>query len=331
MYSIQPGNAITESESEQLLHMEAILHQRLIGQQEAVKSIARATRRARVGLQNPTRPIASFIFAGPTGVGKTELTKALAESFFGAEDAMIRLDMSEYMEPHTVAKLIGSPPGYVGYSEGGQLTEAVRRKPYTVVLFDEIEKAHADVFNLLLQILEEGRLTDAKGRTVNFKNTLLVMTSNVGSKLIQKGAGAFGFHVSEDQINANYRYLVTLVNEELKQSFRPEFLNRLDEVIVFRQLTKDEVKQISDLLLHEFRSRLAEQGIRLEVTDRFKDYLTESGYNPEQGARPLRQAITRLLEDSFAEAILSGQVQVGDAVIADINDQDDVQILPDNS
>ena len=322
-----PVSKLTESESDQLLHMEEILHRRLIGQTEAVEAIARATRRARVGLQNPNRPIASFIFAGPTGVGKTELVKALAISFFGAESAMIRLDMSEYMERHTIAKLIGSPPGYVGYGEGGQLTEAVRRKPYTVILFDEIEKAHPDVVNLLLQILDEGRLTDAKGRTVNFKNTLLVMTSNVGSKLIQKGAGGLGFNVSDNQTSANYRNLVTLVNEELKEYFRPEFLNRLDDVIIFRQLIKDEIRKIADILLGEFRKRLVEQDISLVVTDQFMEHLIESGYNPEQGARPLRRAITRLLEDSFAEAILARQVHEGDAVVVDIDDNNEVQIL----
>ncbi|EKU99834.1 ATPase with chaperone activity, ATP-binding subunit [Leptolyngbya sp. PCC 7375] len=322
-----PVSKLTESESDQLLHMEEILHRRLIGQTEAVKAIARATRRARAGLQNPNRPIASFIFAGPTGVGKTELVKALAISFFGAEAAMVRLDMSEYMERHTIAKLIGSPPGYVGHGEGGKLTEAVRRKPYTVILLDEIEKAHPDVSNLLLQILDEGHLTDAKGRTVNFKNTLLVMTSNVGAKLIQKGVGGLGFNVADNQTDSHYRNLVTLVNEELKEFFRPEFLNRLDEVIVFRQLTKDEVKQIADILLCDFQRRLTEQMITLTVTDRFKDYLIESGYSPEQGARPLRRAITRLLEDSLAEAILSRQVQAGDAVIIDIDDNNDVQIL----
>nr|WP_326520804.1 ATP-dependent Clp protease ATP-binding subunit [Leptothoe spongobia] len=322
-----PVSKLTESESDQLLHMEEILHQRLIGQEEAVKAIAKATRRAPVGLQNPNRPIASFIFAGPTGVGKTELVKALAENFFGSEAAMIRLDMSEYMERHTIAKLIGSPPGYVGYGEGGQLTEAVRRQPYTVVLFDEIEKAHPDVVNLLLQILDEGRLTDAKGRTVNFKNTLLVMTSNVGSKLIQKGAGGLGFNVSDNQASANYRNLVTLVNEELKEYFRPEFLNRLDDVIVFRQLIKDEIREIADILLGEFRKCLLEQDISLVVTDQLMEHLIESGYNPEQGARPLRRAITRLLEDSFAEAILARQVQSGDMVVVDIDDNNEVQIL----
>ncbi|MEM9508189.1 MAG: ATP-dependent Clp protease ATP-binding subunit, partial [Cyanobacteria bacterium P01_E01_bin.35] len=244
-----PVNKITESESEKLMHMEDTLHQRIIGQEDAVKATSRAIRRARVGLKNPNRPIASFIFSGPTGVGKTELTKALATYFFGSEDAMIRLDMSEYMERHTVSKLIGSPPGYVGYNEGGQLTEAVRRRPYTVVLFDEIEKAHPDIFNMLLQILEDGRLTDAKGRTVDFKNTLLILTSNIGSKVIEKGGGGLGFEFADDQAEAKYNRIRSLVNEELKSYFRPEFLNRLDEIIVFRQLNKDEVKQISEILL----------------------------------------------------------------------------------
>ncbi|MGG6265158.1 ATP-dependent Clp protease ATP-binding subunit [Leptolyngbya sp. AN03gr2] len=322
-----PVNKVTEAESEQLMQMEAVLHQRLIGQEEAVNAIARATRRARVGLSNPNRPIASFIFSGPTGVGKTELVKALAACFFGSESAMIRLDMSEFMERHTVSKLIGSPPGYVGYGEGGQLTEAVRRKPYTVVLFDEIEKAHPDVFNLLLQILEDGRLTDAKGRVVNFKNTLLVMTSNVGSKVIQKGGGGLGFEFSDTVSETSYRRTVTLVNEELKQYFRPEFLNRLDDIIVFRQLTHDEIKQIADLLLHEFSDRLLEQGIKMEVSDRVKDRLVEAGYHPEQGARPLRRAITRLLEDCFAEKILSGQVKSGDFVKVDLDEQGQIEIV----
>ncbi|PSF27375.1 ATP-dependent Clp protease ATP-binding subunit ClpC, partial [Aphanothece hegewaldii CCALA 016] len=289
-----PVNKLTETESEKLMHMEDTLHQRLIGQEDAVKAVSRAIRRARVGLKNPNRPIASFIFSGPTGVGKTELTKALATYFFGSEDAMIRLDMSEYMERHTVSKLIGSPPGYVGYNEGGQLTEAVRRRPYTVVLFDEIEKAHPDVFNMLLQILEDGRLTDAKGRTVDFKNTLLIMTSNIGSKVIEKGGGGIGFEFSgENESEAQYNRIRSLVNEELKQYFRPEFLNRLDEIIVFRQLSKDEVKEISEILLLEVFSRLTEQQITLSVTDKFKERLVEEGYNPAYGARPLRRAIMR--------------------------------------
>ncbi|MEM7648272.1 MAG: ATP-dependent Clp protease ATP-binding subunit [Cyanobacteria bacterium P01_A01_bin.70] len=323
-----PVSKLTESESEKLLHMEDTLHQRLIGQDEAVKAISRAIRRARVGLKNPNRPIASFIFSGPTGVGKTELTKSLAAYFFGSEEAMIRLDMSEFMERHTVSKLIGSPPGYVGYSEGGQLTEAVRRRPYTVVLFDEIEKAHPDVFNMLLQILEDGRLTDAKGRTVDFKNTLLIMTSNIGSKVIEKGGGGLGFDFEDDQAESQYNRIRSLVNEELKQYFRPEFLNRLDEIIVFRQLTKDEVKEIADILLKEVFGRLSEQGIELEVTARFKDRLVEEGYNPSYGARPLRRAIMRLLEDTLAEEILSGRLGEGDTASVDVDDTGKVVIQP---
>lgn len=322
-----PVNKLTESESEKLLHMEDTLHQRLIGQEEAVKAVSRAIRRARVGLKNPNRPIASFVFSGPTGVGKTELAKSLAAYFFGSEEAMIRLDMSEYMERHTVSKLIGSPPGYVGYNEGGQLTEAVRRRPYTVVLFDEIEKAHPDVFNMLLQILEDGRLTDAKGRTVDFKNTLLILTSNIGSKVIEKGGGGLGFEFSENQAESQYNRIRSLVNEELKNYFRPEFLNRLDEIIVFRQLTKDEVKEIADIMLKEVFGRLTEKGITLEVTERFKDRLIEEGYNPSYGARPLRRAIMRLLEDSLAEEILSGRIKDGDTAVVDVDESGTVKVL----
>jgi len=321
-----PVNKLTESESEKLLNMEGTLHQRLIGQDEAVKAVSRAIRRARVGLKNPNRPIASFIFSGPTGVGKTELTKALAAYFFGSEDAMVRLDMSEYMERHTVSKLIGSPPGYVGYNEGGQLTEAVRRRPYTVVLFDEIEKAHPDVFNMLLQILEDGRLTDAKGRTVDFKNTLIIMTSNIGSKVIEKGGGGLGFEFSENENDAQYNRIRNLVNEELKQYFRPEFLNRLDEIIVFRQLNKEEVKEIAVILLKEVFGRLLEKGITLEVTEKFKERLVEEGYNPSYGARPLRRAIMRLLEDSLAEEILSGRIKEGDTAVVDVDENAQVVV-----
>lgn len=313
-------NKLTESESAMLMQMEDTLHGRVIGQDEAVKAISRAIRRARVGLKNPNRPIASFIFSGPTGVGKTELTKALAAYFFGSEEAMIRLDMSEYMERHTVSKLIGSPPGYVGYNEGGQLTEAVRRRPYTVVLFDEIEKAHPDVFNLLLQILEDGRLTDSKGRTIDFKNTLLVMTSNIGSKVIEKGGGGLGFEFSENQEDSHYHRIRSLVNEELKNYFRPEFLNRIDEIIVFRQLTLEEVKQIAELMLAEVYKRMIEKGINLTVTERFKELLVREGYNPSYGARPLRRAIMRLLEDSLAEEILTGKVREGATVVVDVDD-----------
>jgi ATP-dependent Clp protease ATP-binding subunit ClpC len=323
-----PVNKITESESEKLMHMEDTLHQRIIGQEDAVKAISRAIRRARVGLKNPNRPIASFVFSGPTGVGKTELTKALATYFFGSEDAMIRLDMSEYMERHTVSKLIGSPPGYVGYNEGGQLTEAVRRRPYTVVLFDEIEKAHPDIFNMLLQILEDGRLTDAKGRTVDFKNTLLILTSNIGSKVIEKGGGGLGFEFADDQQEAKYNRIRSLVNEELKSYFRPEFLNRLDEIIVFRQLNKEEVKEISEILLKEVFQRLTEQEITLEVTDKFKERLVDEGYNPSYGARPLRRAIMRLLEDVLAEEILSGRLGEGDTAVVDIGEDNKVTIIP---
>ena len=321
-----PVNKLTESESEKLLHMEDTLHQRLIGQEDAVKAVSRAIRRARVGLKNPNRPIASFVFSGPTGVGKTELAKSLASYFFGAEEAMIRLDMSEYMERHTVSKLIGSPPGYVGYNEGGQLTEAVRRRPYTVVLFDEIEKAHPDVFNMLLQILEDGRLTDAKGRTVDFKNTLLILTSNIGSKVIEKGGSGIGFEFSEDATETQYNRIRSLVNEELKNYFRPEFLNRLDEIIVFRQLNKLEVTQIAEIMLKEVFGRLTEKGIVLEVTDRFKDRLITEGYSPSYGARPLRRAIMRLLEDSLAEEILSGRIKDGDTALVDVDENGIVQV-----
>jgi ATP-dependent Clp protease ATP-binding subunit ClpC len=317
-----PVQKLTESESVKLLNMEETLHKRLIGQDEAVKAVSKAIRRARVGLKNPNRPIASFIFSGPTGVGKTELTKALAAYFFGSEEAMIRLDMSEFMERHTVSKLIGSPPGYVGFNEGGQLTEAVRRRPYTVVLFDEIEKAHPDVFNLLLQLLEDGRLTDSKGRTVDFKNTLIIMTSNIGSKVIEKGGGGLGFEFSGENAEENqYNRIKSLVNEELKQYFRPEFLNRLDEIIVFRQLNREEVKDIAEIMLKEVFDRIADKGITLTVSNAFKERLVEEGYNPAYGARPLRRAVMRLLEDSLAEEVLTGRIKDGDSAEVDV-DQD---------
>ncbi len=322
-----PVNKLTKSESDKLLQMEETLHSRIIGQDEAVVAVSRAIRRARVGLKSPNRPIASFIFSGPTGVGKTELTKALATYFFGSEDAMVRLDMSEYMERHTVSKLIGSPPGYVGYNEGGQLTEAVRRRPYTVVLFDEIEKAHPDVFNLMLQIFEDGRLTDSKGRTIDFKNTLLILTSNVGSKVIEKGGGGLGFELDEDQSGSHYNRIKSLVNEELKQYFRPEFLNRLDEIIVFRQLTKDEVAQIAEIMLKEVFERISLKGIQLEVTDRFKTRLIDEGYNPSYGARPLRRAVMRLLEDSLAERVLSEEIKAGDTAVVDVGADNKIKVL----
>jgi ATP-dependent Clp protease ATP-binding subunit ClpC len=321
-----PVNKLTESESEMLLHLEDTLHQRLIGQEQAVNAVSKAIRRARVGLKNPNRPIASFIFSGPTGVGKTELAKSLAAYFFGAEDSMIRLDMSEYMERHTVSKLIGSPPGYVGYDEGGQLTEAVRRKPYTVVLFDEIEKAHPDVFNMLLQLLDDGHLTDAKGRKIDFKNTLIILTSNIGSKVIEKGGGGLGFQF-DNAADASYNRIKNLVNEELKAFFRPEFLNRLDDVIVFTQLNKDEVKLIADIMLKEVANRLKEKGINLEVSERFKDRVVQEGYDPSYGARPLRRAIMRLLEDSLAEAMLRGEVGDGESVVVDVDDDGQIKVI----
>ncbi|MCU0525642.1 MAG: ATP-dependent Clp protease ATP-binding subunit [Elainella sp. Prado103] len=320
-----PVNKLTESESVLLLHLEDTLHDRVIGQEEAVVAVARAIRRSRVGLNSPNRPIASLVFSGPTGVGKTELAKALATVVFGSEEAMIRLDMSEYMEAHTVSKLIGSPPGYVGYDEGGQLTEAVRRNPYTVILLDEIEKAHPDVFNTLLQLLEDGRLTDAKGRTVSFKNTLLIMTSNIGSKAIEKGGGGLGFEFG-DALTGSYQKIRSRVMDEMKQFFRPELLNRIDEIIVFRQLQRQEVEQIADLMIREVTQRLTEQEIGLIVTDACKHQLIAAGFDPSYGARPLRRAIARLLEDHLAEAILSGSIQSGDTAIVDANADGQIQV-----
>ncbi|KAL8141133.1 hypothetical protein V2J09_007154 [Rumex salicifolius] len=324
-WTLIPVEKVSFDESERLLKMESTLHKRVIGQDEAVVAISRAIRRARVGLKNPNRPIASFIFSGPTGVGKSELAKSLATYYFGSEEAMVRLDMSEFMERHTVSKLIGSPPGYVGYTEGGQLTEAVRRRPYSVVLFDEIEKAHPDVFNMMLQILEDGRLTDSKGRTVDFKNTLLIMTSNVGSSVIEKGGRRIGFDLDYDEKDSSYNRIKSLVMEEMKQYFKPEFLNRLDEIIVFRQLTKGEVKEISDIMLKEVFERLKLKEIELQVTERFKDRVVDEGYDPSYGARPLRRAIMRLLEDSMAEKMLSRDIKEGDSVIVDVDSDGKVE------
>merc|ERR1712228_161667 len=327
-----PVSKLTKDESEKLLQIEETLHSRIIGQHEAVAAVARAIRIARVGLKNPNRPIASFIFSGPTGVGKTELTKVLASYFFGSEESMVRFDMSEFMERHTVAKLIGSPPGYVGFNEGGQLTEAVRRRPYTVILFDEIEKAHPDVFNLFLQILEDGRLTDSRGRTVDFKNTLIILTSNVGSQVIEKGGAGLGFQFTNNEEDASYNRIKTLVNEELKLYFKPEFLNRLDEIIVFRQLNKMEVKKIADIMLKDVVGRANEKQIKLEVTEKFKDRVVDEGFNPSFGARPLRRAIIRLVEDPLAEKILSKELSDGDSVILDVNSDGNITLLVgDNS
>ena len=310
-----PVKKLTEDESQRLLNLEETLHGRVIGQEEAVSAVARAIRRARAGLKDPKRPIGSYIFLGPTGVGKTELSKALAEAMFGDEDAMIRLDMSEYMEPHSVSKLMGSPPGYVGYDDGGQLTEKVRRKPYSVILFDEIEKAHPDVFNALLQILEDGRLTDSKGRVVSFKNTILIMTSNVGASKIGK-AKRMGFGADDNAAAAGYERMKETMLEELKRAFRPEFLNRVDEIIIFHSLEKEQTLEIVKLMLKSVATRLTERGIHLSVTPEVESYLAETGFDPTYGARPLRRAIQQKVEDSLSEEILSGRIQLGDSVEA---------------
>ena len=322
-----PVTKMTETETEALMYLEDNLHERVIGQDEAVKAVSRALRRSRSGLGDRERPIASMFFSGPTGVGKTELAKALAVQMFGSEEAIVRIDMSEYMESHTISKLIGSPPGFVGYDEGGQLTEAVRRQSYSIVLFDEIEKAHPDVFNIMLQILDDGRLTDAQGRTVSFKNTVIIMTSNIGSKVIEKGGSGLGFEFSADKDEAQYNRIKELVNQELKNYFRPEFINRLDEIIVFRQLTKPEVRQIASILLKEISARLQEQReITIGVTTAFEDKVIDEGFDPSYGARPLRRAIMRLLEDSLAEAILSGRVNDGDNALVDVNEDGKVTV-----
>lgn len=322
-----PVSRLTESESAMILHLEDTLHERVVGQNEAVEAVSKAVRRSRVGMRNPDRPMASLIFSGPTGVGKTELAKALAAAVFGSEEAMIRVDMSEFMEPQSTSKLIGSPPGYVGYDEGGQLTEAVRRKPYTVILLDEIEKAHPDVFNLLLQLLDDGHLSDSKGRKVSFKNTLIIMTSNIGSKVIEKGGGGLGFELSlEDEMTSRYNNIRNLVNEEMKQFFRPELLNRIDEIIVFRQLIKSEVAQIADILLAQVTGRLAERAITLETTEAFKQHLIDEGYDQAYGARPMRRAISRLIEDPLAEALLTGAITDGDTAVFDLDDDSKVVV-----
>ena len=308
-----PVTKLTEGESERLLKLEETLHKRVIGQNDAIVAISKAIRRARVGLKAPNRPIGSFIFCGPTGVGKTELAKALAEAMFGSEDNMIRSDMSEFMEKHSTAKLIGSPPGYVGYDDGGHLSELVRKKPYSVVLFDEIEKAHPDVFNIMLQILDDGRLTDSKGRHISFKNTVIIMTSNVGASMITN-TSKLGFTTAEDESKSKYEKLKDTVSEEMKKAFRPEFLNRIDETIVFSHLSKEEIRQIVDLMLKDLFKRLAEKELNIEVSDEVKDHLAECGYSEAYGARPLRRLIQRKMEDSLAEEILSGKYVKGDTI-----------------
>ncbi|MEX0952449.1 MAG: ATP-dependent Clp protease ATP-binding subunit [Nitriliruptoraceae bacterium] len=317
-----PVFKLTQEESDRLLHMEDELHKRVIGQEQAIAAVSQAIRRTRAGLKDPKRPSGSFIFLGPSGVGKTELAKTLAEYLFGDEDSLIHLDMSEYMEKHTVSRLIGSPPGYVGYDEGGQLTEQVRRKPFSVVLFDEVEKAHPDVFNTLLQILEDGRLTDAQGRTVDFKNTILIMTSNLGTKNLT--APAVGFVQDDDA--SMYEKMRRQVDDELKKHFRPEFLNRIDDTIVFHPLTLEEVTSIVDLMMQRVKSQLAVKGLDLELTDALKVWLAEKGYDPQLGARPLRRTIQRELEDKMSERILLGEFSVGALIVADVDtDADTVE------
>ncbi|MBT8203493.1 MAG: ATP-dependent Clp protease ATP-binding subunit [Acidimicrobiia bacterium] len=317
-----PVQSLTEEETQKLLRMEDELHNRIIGQQDAISAVSRAIRRTRSGLKDPKRPAGSFIFLGPSGVGKTETAKALAEFLFGDEDALIQIDMSEYMEKHTVSRLVGSPPGYVGYDEGGQLTEAVRRKPFSVVLFDEIEKAHPDVFNTLLQILEDGRLTDAQGRTVDFKNTVIIMTSNLGTADLRRQSVGFG----TDDEEVSYEKIKEKVNDALKKHFRPEFLNRIDEVIAFHELTMDEVKQIVDLFIARIQEQLASQGLEIVLTEGAKELLAKKGYDPQLGARPLRRSIQRLLEDALAEKMLYHEFAAGSTVLVDV-DEDDPEVL----
>jgi ATP-dependent Clp protease ATP-binding subunit ClpC len=308
-----PVTKISVEESKKLLDMEDILHQRIVGQDEAVRAISQAIRRARAGLKDPNKPIGSFLFLGPTGVGKTELARALAEYLFNDEDALIRLDMSEYMEKHTVSRLIGAPPGYVGYEEGGQLTEAVRRRPYSVILLDEIEKAHPDVFNVLLQILDDGRLTDGQGRTVDFKNTVIIMTSNIGAQLImEKLKGGEDPNV--------YNEIKAELTKQLNYYFKPEFLNRIDEIIIFHSLTQEQIKQIVDLMLNKVYRQIRAQGMNMEVTEEVKDILAKEGYEPALGARPLRRTIQRLIENPLSELLLRGDFKEGDTILVTVED-----------
>jgi ATP-dependent Clp protease ATP-binding subunit ClpC len=316
-----PVKSLEEDEAERLMKLEDVLHKRVVGQDEAVKAVSKAIRRGRVGLKDPKRPVGSFIFLGPTGVGKTELCRALAEAMFGDENSMIRIDMSEYMEKHTVSKLIGSPPGYIGYDEGGQLTEKVRRKPYSVILFDEVEKAHPDVFNILLQILEDGRLTDAQGRTVNFRNTVLIMTSNVGARLITEPK-RLGFAAASNEKARTYEDMKSNVMGELKKTFRPEFLNRVDEIIVFHPLDEEHIKSIVGIMINNLADRLKQNNITIEVTDEAKMLLAKKGFDQTYGARPLRRSIQSLVEDRLAEEMLEGRISAGDKVRIDTKDDD---------
>lgn len=315
-----PVSELTREESERLLDMEKILHERVVGQNEAVTAVAKAIRRGRVGLKDPNRPIGSFIFLGPTGVGKTELCKALAQAMFGDENAMLRLDMSEYMEKHTVSRLVGSPPGYVGHDEGGYLTEKVRRKPYSVVLFDEIEKAHPDVLNILLQILDDGRLTDSQGRTVSFKNTIIIMTSNIGARLITESRKNLGFAFSENETDGDFEAVKQAVTEELKAAVRPEFLNRIDDIIVFEKLSKDNIREIAVKMLNTLAKRVEDMGYSIRFTDSAIDEIAKVGFDPVYGARPLRRAVTSKIEDGLSEAILENKFAHGDRIVCGFNE-----------
>jgi len=308
------------------MQMEEVLHERIVGQDEAIIAISKAVRRSRAGLKDPHRPIGSFMFLGPTGVGKTELTKSLAEFLFGSEEALVQLDMSEFMERHSVARLVGAPPGYVGYEDAGQLTESIRRRPYSIVVFDEIEKAHPEAFNMLLQIMEEGTLTDARGRRVDFRNAIVVMTSNVGADTIQHGT-SLGFDVPMDSATSeaeDYEEMRKNVMEQLRRAFRPEFLNRVDGIVVFRSLTRDEIKEIVDHELRKVRERLIEHAINLDLTEAAREWLAEKGYDPEYGARPLRRLIQNEVEDALSDGILSGNFPLASVVRIDVNDEDEL-------
>lgn len=320
MWTGIPVYQFTEQESARLLRMEDELGDRIVGQEEAIQAISKAVRRARAGLKDPERPIGSFIFLGPTGVGKTELTKSLATFLFGSEDALVQLDMSEFMERHNVARLVGSPPGYVGYEDAGQLTEAVRRRPYSIVVFDEIEKAHPETFNLLLQIMEEGHLSDAKGQRVNFRNTIIIMTSNVGADTIRRGPN-MGFAFQRDEITeekAQYAEMRKTLTDELKRQFRPEFINRVDSIIVFRQLSQPDIRKIVDIILMEVNGRLADHHLTLDVTESARAWLGKHGYDAEFGARPLRRLIQTEVEDLLSDAVLSSNFKEGQVVIVDV-------------
>ncbi|HEY5033704.1 MAG TPA: AAA family ATPase, partial [Candidatus Dormibacteraeota bacterium] len=327
-----PVARLVEEETSRLLRMEEEIHKRMVGQDEAIKIVSQAVRRARAGLKDPRRPIGSFIFLGPTGIGKTELARALAEYLFDSEDSLIKLDMSEFMERHTTARLVGSPPGYVGYDEGGQLTEAVRRRPYSVILFDEIEKAHPEVFNMLLQILEDGRLSDAKGKVVNFANTVIIMTSNLGIRDVNQAGTSLGFQpavVDEaGEVERRHKNTKEKIDEELKRMFRPEFLNRVDAVVVFKSLTTAQIRQIVDLQLNKLSKHLVEQQIIIEVTDAAKDLLAKEGYDRVYGARPLRRVITSRIEDQLSEHLLRGKIARGDTVQIDVDGEDALKFTP---